>query len=69
MNILINYLKESFYEFRYYVKWPEWNNLQISTIIVALSTVFLSIFLFIIDFSFSHIIQIVYRNMFKMFNY
>lgn len=69
MNIVINYIKESFYEFRYCVQWPKWNKLQILTIIVAVSTFFLSIFLFILDFSFSNLIKILYRNILKIFNY
>ena len=49
MNSLINFLKDSYSEFRYKVEWPKWADLQSSTIVVAVATVILALFTFGVD--------------------
>lgn len=68
MNTIINYFKDSVYEFKNYVEWTKWIDLQRSTIIVALSTLILSIFLFVVDLFFSNTIEVIYRNILIIFN-
>lgn len=69
MNIIISYLKNSINEFKNHVEWPKWIDLYRSTIMITISTLLLSIFLLIIDFTFSNVIKIIYRNIFKLFNF
>lgn len=57
MNSLINFLKDSYSEFRYKVEWPKWADLQSSTIVVAVATVILALFTFGVDSLFSTAIK------------
>ncbi|WP_185873730.1 preprotein translocase subunit SecE [Blattabacterium cuenoti] len=44
-----NYFLEIYNEFFYSITWPKWETLQVSTLIVSFFSIFLSIFLYIID--------------------
>lgn len=52
----INYIKESYYEFRDHVTWPSWVTLQQDTIIVAIATVILALFLYGVDSLFGNFV-------------
>ncbi|MFA7687347.1 MAG: preprotein translocase subunit SecE [Moheibacter sp.] len=58
---IINYIKESYYEFRDHVTWPSWPSLQQDTIIVAIATVILAVFLYLVDTFFG---DVVIKNIF-----
>jgi len=53
---VINYIKESYYEFRDHVTWPSWASLQQDTIIVAVATVILALFLYAVDSLFGNLV-------------
>lgn len=57
---IVNYVKESFVEFKDNVTWPTFSKLQQDTIIVAIATVLLAIFLYVIDSSFAKILDVIY---------
>lgn len=58
-----NYIKESYYEFRDHVTWPSWASLQQDTIIVAITTVILALFLYAVDSFFGNL---VIKNLFEL---
>lgn len=60
---MLQFVKESYLEFRDKVEWPKWSDLQSSTTAVAIGTVLLSIFTFGVDFTFTTAI----RNLFRIF--
>jgi len=68
MSGVINFVKESFTEFKLNVEWPKWVDLQQSTIVVAVTTVLLSIFLFIVDYSFSNSLKLMYKSLIQLIN-
>ena len=68
MNSLINFLKDSYSEFRYKVEWPKWADLQSSTIVVAVATVILALFTFGVDSLFSTAIKNIFAIFIGFFN-
>lgn len=68
MNSLINFLKDSYLEFRYKVEWPKWADLQSSTIVVAVATVILALFTFGVDSLFSTAIKNILAIFIGFFN-
>ena len=68
MNSLINFLKDSYSEFRYKVEWPKWADLQSSTIVVAVATVILALFTFGVDSLFSIAIKNILAIFIGFFN-
>ena len=57
---IVNYVKESYVEFKDNVTWPTFSKLQQDTIIVAIATVLLAIFLYVIDSSFAKVLDVIY---------
>ncbi|HUH34685.1 MAG TPA: preprotein translocase subunit SecE [Moheibacter sp.] len=60
---LKEYIKDSFYEFKDHVTWPAWASLQQDTIIVAIATVILALFLYAVDSLFGNFII---KNIFEL---
>ena len=60
MRKFINYCKESFVELTKKVTWPSWDKLQSSALLVMIATVILAAALFVIDFTFEHLMKIIY---------
>ncbi len=60
---VINYVKDSFTEFKDHVTWPTWASLQQDTIIVAVATVILALFLYAVDSIFGNVII---KNLFEL---
>ena len=60
MRTFINYCKESFVELTKKVTWPSWDKLQSSALLVMIATVILAAALFVIDFTFEHLMKIIY---------
>jgi preprotein translocase subunit SecE len=50
------FIKDSYYEFKDHVTWPSWSSLQQDTIIVAISTVILAVFLYAVDSLFGNVV-------------
>lgn len=65
---MINFIKESFTEFKDKVEWPKWEELQKSVAIVAVSTLILSLFTFGVDATFSTAIKNLYSLFIGLFN-
>lgn len=61
MKGIIDFIKGSYVEFGEHVTWPKWQELQSATIIIAIFTVLLAIFLFGVDTLFSDTINGLYR--------
>lgn len=57
---IVQYFKDSFVEFKDHVTWPSFSSLQKDTIIVAIATVLLAIFLFVVDKIFTDVLNIIY---------
>ncbi|MCB9202199.1 MAG: preprotein translocase subunit SecE [Flavobacteriales bacterium] len=68
MKGVINFINDSFSEFRYNVEWPKWESLQQSTVVVVVTTVLLSIFLFIVDYLSRNSLEVVYKSLTNLFN-
>jgi len=60
MRKFINYCKESYVELTKKVAWPSWTNLQSSALLVMLVTVLIAAALFIVDYAFEHLMQLIY---------
>ncbi len=61
MKKFIEFVKGSFKEFRDHVTWPKWSMLQSSTVVVAVTTLILAIFLYGVDTLFSKAINGLYE--------
>lgn len=59
----LNFIKESYSEFKNHVTWPSWPQLQQDTIVVAIATLILAIFLYAVDSFFGNV---VIKNMFEL---
>jgi len=68
MSSLINFIKDSYSEFRYKVEWPKWADLQSSTVVVAVGTVVLALFTFGVDSLFSTAIKNALSLLIGVFN-
>lgn len=60
MRKFINYCKESYVELTKKVTWPAWEKLQSSALLVVVATIIIAIGLFIIDFTFEHLMTAIY---------
>ncbi len=60
---VLEYVKDSFTEFKDHVTWPTWASLQQDTIIVAIATVILALFLYAVDSLFGNVII---KNLFEL---
>lgn len=60
---VIEYVKDSFVEFKDHVTWPTWASLQQDTIIVAIATAILALFLYAVDSLFGNVII---KNLFEL---
>ena len=60
MRKFIGYLKESFTELTKKTTWPTWQKLQSSALLVMVATVILAVLLFLIDYTFQHLMTLIY---------
>ena len=60
MSKFINYLKESYTELTKKVTWPTWDKLQSSALLVLGATLILSLVVFVMDFAFQHLMELIY---------
>jgi len=61
MNKIKTYLQESYIELMQKVTWPTRKELTSSAIIVMVSSLIFAIVVFIMDFSFKHIVTFIYK--------
>jgi preprotein translocase subunit SecE len=60
MNKVTTYFRESYKELMEKVTWPNWNQLQQSTIIVLVATLLITFMVGIMDFVSSTILKFIY---------
>ena len=64
MNKISNYLRESYFELTEKVTWPNWLQLQQSTVIVLIATLIITAFVWIMDFASQSLLKAIY-SLFK----
>ncbi|MBQ3737865.1 MAG: preprotein translocase subunit SecE [Bacteroidales bacterium] len=57
----INYIKECYTELKDKVTWPTWKELQSSVIVVSIASLLIALVVFLMDFSFQHLLEAFYR--------
>jgi preprotein translocase subunit SecE len=57
---MISYLKEAFSELLNKVTWPSWSDLQNSSIVVAIATLIIALVIYLLDTTFSNILDLYY---------
>jgi len=60
MSKMISYLKEAFSELLNKVTWPSWRDLQNSSIVVAIATLIIALVIYLLDTTFSNILDLYY---------
>lgn len=65
MNKIANYFKESYKELTEKVTWPNWTQLQQSTMIVLVATLVVTAFVSLIDFGAGSLLKFLYGQFFK----
>ena len=68
MSSFIEFVKDSYIEFREKVEWSKWSELQTSVVIVAISALLLAVFTFGVDTVFSMAIKNLYSLFINLFN-
>lgn len=68
MSSFIDFVKDSYIEFREKVEWSKWSELQTSVVIVAISALLLAVFTFGVDTVFSMAIKNLYSLFINLFN-
>jgi preprotein translocase subunit SecE len=65
MNKISTYFKESFKELTEKVTWPNWQQLQQSTMIVLAATLVITALVSLMDFGAGSLMNFVYTQLFK----
>ena len=65
MNKIANYFKESYKELTEKVTWPNWEELQQSTMIVLVSTLVITAIISLMDFAAGGALKFVYNQLFN----
>jgi len=60
MSKMISYFKEAFSELLNKVTWPSWSDLQNSSIVVAIATLIIALVIYLLDTTFSNILDLYY---------
>lgn len=58
---IVNYIKECYTELKEKVSWPTWKELQSSVIVVSIASLIIALVVFLMDFSFQHLLEAFYR--------
>jgi preprotein translocase subunit SecE len=65
MNKIANYFKESYKELTEKVTWPNWQQLQQSTMIVLVSTLVITAIISLMDFAAGGALKFIYNQLFN----
>jgi preprotein translocase subunit SecE len=57
----VNYIKECYTELKEKVTWPTWQELRSSVIVVSIASLLIALVVFLMDFSFQHLLEAFYR--------
>jgi preprotein translocase subunit SecE len=58
------YLQEVYTELIHKVSWPTWKDLQSSALIVMIASLLIALIIFVMDFTFENVMEVVYRMMY-----
>ena len=58
---IVNYIKECYTELKEKVTWPTWSELRSSGIVVSIASLIIALVVFLMDFSFQHLLEAFYR--------
>ena len=58
---IVDYIKECYTELKDKVTWPTWKELQSSVIVVSIASLLIALVVFLMDFSFQHLLEAFYR--------
>ena len=61
---LLTYFREVYDEMIHKVSWPTWNVLQSSALIVMIASLLIAVVIFLMDFSFEHVMDWIYRMLY-----
>jgi preprotein translocase subunit SecE len=61
MKKVINYFKETYDELIHKVSWPTWSELQSSAVVVSIASLIIAVVVYLMDITFSSILQQFYR--------
>jgi preprotein translocase subunit SecE len=61
MKRIINYVKECITELKEKVTWPTWDELRSSVIVVSIASLIIALVVFLMDFTFQHLLEAFYR--------
>ena len=61
MMKITHYLQESYKELVHKVSWPTWGELTNSAIVVMVASLIIALVIFVMDYSFQNLMDIVYR--------
>ncbi|PZR28948.1 MAG: preprotein translocase subunit SecE [Citrobacter freundii] len=65
MNKITTYFRESYKELTEKVTWPNWAQLQQSTMIVLVATLVITALVSLMDFGAGSLLKLVYNELFK----
>jgi preprotein translocase subunit SecE len=58
---ITQYLHDVYTEMVHKVSWPTWKELQSSALIVMIASLLIALVIFVMDFSFERLMEVVYR--------
>jgi len=61
---LLAYFREVYDEMLHKVSWPTWKELQSSAMIVMIASLLIAVVIFLMDFSFEHLMDWIYRMLY-----
>ena len=61
---LLTYFREVYDEMFHKVSWPTWKELQSSAMIVMIASLLIAVVIFLMDFSFEHVMDWIYRMLY-----
>jgi len=61
---LLTYFREVYDEMLHKVSWPTWKELQSSALIVMIASLLIAVVIFLMDFSFEHLMDWIYRMLY-----
>ena len=61
---LLAYFREVYDELIHKVSWPTWKELQSSAMIVMIASLLIAVVIFLMDFSFEHVMDWIYRMLY-----
>lgn len=64
MRRIGRYFREVYDELVHKVTWPTWQELQSSALIVMTASLIIALVVFVMDFSFEHLLSWIYRLMY-----